>query len=295
VGFHVALYRDNFVEAARLLAGARPEERVGNSVRLHHGGGRTAALAVPIGIDVDAFEELARLPRVERRAERLRQLHGRRRLLVSADRLDYTKGIRERLLAFDRFLEGNPHLAGRVDLLQIVVPSRYQVAEYRTMKQDIDREVGRINGQWARDGWVPIHYRYDALDRDELVAHYQAADVVLVTPLRDGMNLVASEFAAARVDEDGVLLVSEFAGIAERSPGAVLVNPYDVEGTASAISKALDMDREERRERMRTLRARVRGNPVSRWAARCLGEEAELDGAASRGPGIDAMVRGELT
>src|SRR4030095_11409417 len=120
-------------------------------------------------------------------------------------------------------------------------------------------------------GWMPIHYRYRAFDREELVAHYRAADVMLVTPLRDGMNLVAPEFAATRVDEDGILVLSELAGIAERSPGAILVNPYDVDGCVRAIAQALDMDREERGRRMRELRARVRSNPVRRWAARCLG------------------------
>ena len=149
------------------------------------------------------------------------------------------------------------------------------------MKREIDRQVGRINGELGRSGWMPIHYRYRALDREELVAHYRAADVMLVTPLRDGMNLVAPEFAATRIDEDGILVVSELAGIAERSPGSISVNPYDVDGCVAAIAQALDMDPEERAGRMRQLRARVRANPVGRWAARCLGARELTPGAAT--------------
>jgi trehalose-6-phosphate synthase len=123
---------------------------------------------------------------------------------------------------------------------------------------------------------MPIHYQYQALEREELVAHYCAADVMLVTSLRDGMNLVASEYAASRWDERGVLVVSEFAGVSERSPGAILVNPHDVEGCAAAIAQALNMDSSERRDRMALLRARVRSNPAVRWAARCLGHSVAL-------------------
>lgn len=139
------------------------------------------------------------------------------------------------------------------------------------MKREIDRQVGRINGMYARDGWVPIHYLYRALDREELVAYYKAADIALVTPLRDGMNLVAPEFAASRIDDDGILIISEFAGIAARCEGALLINPYDLHGTARALFEALRMSREERSRRMQTLRKVVRSNPVSRWAGMCLG------------------------
>ena len=274
VAFHIPQYRDNFVSAACQLAEASV---VGIGVsdpatHLRHPGGETAARAVPIGIDVDEFERIARLPAVVARAARLRELHGGRRILLSADRLDYTKGIATRLLVLERYLASHPEEIGRVVLIQIVVPSRHQVEEYRLMKREIDREVGRINGEYGREGWAPIHYRYRALDREELVAHYRAADVMLVTPLRDGMNLVASEFAASRVDANGVLVVSELAGVAERSPGAILVNPYDREACVRALEQALSMAASERGERMNALRARVRSNPARRWAARCLDE-----------------------
>ncbi len=284
--FHTELYRDNFVRCATEMAGARllHADRDGNAT-LRHAGGTTTAAAVPIGIDVDAYERIARRPEVAARAAAIRAAHRGARILFCADRLDYTKGIRKRLRMLEHLIVGRPETSGRVVLLQVVVPSRHQIEEYRAMKRDIDREVGRIAGEHGRDGWVPIHYHYRALDRVDLVAHYLAADVALVTPLRDGMNLVASEFAAARIDGDGVLVLSEFAGAAERSPGALLVNPYDVEGFAAAVAAALGMPTVERRRRMATLRDGVRSNPVGRWAARCLGAGAASNG---RKPGGQA-------
>jgi trehalose 6-phosphate synthase len=278
VGFHIPRYRDNFVRSARELVGARDG---GTGPRggelLCHERGETSALAVPIGIDVDDFERIARSPSVAARTLKIRNAHEGCRILLGVDRLDYTKGIEQRLHGLEHFLSTmGPRAAGGVVLIQIVVPSRHQVEEYRTMKREIDREVGRINGEYGRDAWMPIHYQYQALEREELVAHYCAADVMLVTSLRDGMNLVASEYAASRWDERGVLVVSEFAGVSERSPGAILVNPHDVEGCAAAIAQALNMDSSERRDRMALLRARVRSNPAVRWAARCLGHSVAL-------------------
>jgi trehalose-6-phosphate synthase len=150
------------------------------------------------------------------------------------------------------------------------VPGRHQVEEYRQMKREIDRQVGRINGEWGGEGWVPIHYRARALDRPELVAHYLAASVVLVTPLRDGMNLVAPEFVASRRDGDGVLVLSEFAGVSEHLPGALAVNPNDVEAFATTLVRALSMPERERRERMDRMRPFVEANPATAWAERCL-------------------------
>lgn len=275
VAFHTELYRDNFVESANQILGAEPDAGTpGGAIRLAHGGRRTLVVAAPIGIDVEEFERVASLPSVVARCRRIREAHGGRRILFGADRLDYTKGIRERLRAVERFLSSRSQYGKQVIFIQVVVPSRHQVDEYRQMKRDIDREVGRINGELGRLGWVPIHYRYQALDREELVAHYRAADVALVTPLRDGMNLIAAEFAASRVDGDGVLVVSEFAGIAGRCPGALVVNPYDIEGFCRALERALEMDPQERWARMAALRERVRSNPVHRWAERCLGPEA---------------------
>jgi len=272
VAFHTELYRNNFVESARQILGVEvgPSGPEG-AIRLARGERQTRVLVAPIGIDVEDFERVASLPSVLERSRRIREAHGNRRILFSADRLDYTKGVGERLLAVEQFLSSRPRFDRRVVLLQVLVPSRNQVEQYRQMKREIDREVGRINGELGHSGWVPIHYRYRALEREELVAHYLAADAALVTPLRDGMNLVAAEFAASRVDESGVLVLSEFAGIAAHCQQALVVNPYDIEGFCRALDRAFEMDPQERRARMAALRERVRSNPVHRWAGRCLG------------------------
>ena len=269
VAFHHERYRENFVRTAQGLV---PLDAVplGRQIGLVGPAGTSWASVSPIGIDVEDFERLAGDPAVITRARRIRSAHGGSRLLFAADRLDYTKGIRKRLHALERVFDLRPDLVGRADLVTVVVPSRHQVEEYRSLKRDVDREVGRINGERGEDGWLPIHYRYRALDRRELVAHYLAADVALVTPLRDGMNLVASEFVASRVDGDGALVLSEFAGVSDRLPGAMLVNPYDVDGVAAAIVHALDMSESERRGRMAQMRRRVRALTAVSWADDCL-------------------------
>lgn len=274
IGFHTEQYRDNFVAAAGLLGGARIQGNGSRSrVALRHDSGKSVALSAPIGCDVQDFERVADLPAVKARTLRIREAHPGAKIVLGADRLDYTKGIRHRLKSFEQYLLLHPEAAGKVVLIQVVVPSRHQVEEYRTMKREIDQEVGRINGEQGREGWFPIHYLYRALDREELVSYYRAADVAFITPLRDGMNLVAAEFAAARTDEDGVLVVSEFAGIAERANGAVIINPYDIHGTARALSSALKLGPGERKARMRKLRTFVRGNTLGRWARDCIGSE----------------------
>ncbi|MCU0254806.1 MAG: trehalose-6-phosphate synthase [Acidobacteria bacterium] len=267
--FHHQRYRENFVRTAQSLA-ALDVVPFHEQIGLVGPGGTSWSSVSPIGIDVEDFERLAGDPAVIARARRIRSAHGGRRLLFAADRLDYTKGIRKRLHAIDRLFELRPDLVGRVDLVTVVVPSRHQVEDYRSLKRDVDREVGRINGERGEDGWTPIHYRYRALDRRELVAHYLAADVALVTPLRDGMNLVASEFVASRVDGDGALVLSEFAGVSDRLPGALQVNPYDVDGVAETIARALDMSTAERRGRMARMRLQVRALTAVSWADDCL-------------------------
>lgn len=258
VVFQVERYRRNFVDSVRSL-GAVPREE-----------GEARAFVEPIGIDVADFIRLAGDPGARARAAQIRRAYGNRPILFGGERLDYTKGILERLLAVERMLRANPARAGSFAFVQVVVPGRHQVEEYRQMKREIDRNVGRINGEWGAEGWVPVHYRARALDRAELVAHYLAASVVLVTPLRDGMNLVAPEFVASRLDGDGVLVLSEFAGVAEYLSGALRVNPNDVEGFAATLARALAMPEPERRERMARMRPFVDANPATAWAERCL-------------------------
>jgi trehalose-6-phosphate synthase len=190
------------------------------------------------------------------------------RVMFGVDRLDYTKGILERLKSFETLIATHADLRGRVSMLQIVVPSREEIGEYQQLKLAIERRVSQINGRYATPGWVPVHYLYRNLSRSELIAFYRTADVALVTPLKDGINLVAKEFCACRADETGVLILSEFAGAAaELSCGALIVNPYDTDGVAAALHLALHMDEREQRARMHAMRDSIRTHDVFDWSA----------------------------
>src|SRR6184192_4795308 len=208
----------------------------------------------PIGIDFDSFENGAKSDTVEQRAQRLRDTFPHCQLILGSDRLDYSKGIPERLRAFRTALERHPELRGRVVLIQIVVPSRVEIPRYHEFKERIDRLVGDINGRFSTSTWLPVQYHFRCLDREDLLAHYRACDIAFVTPLKDGMNLVAKEYCACRIEEDGVLILSQFAGAAEQlKPDALLVNPYDVEEMADTILKAFRMSQVERSGRMKRM------------------------------------------
>jgi len=193
-------------------------------------------------------------------------------LVLGVDRQDYTKGIPQRLQAFRTALERYPELRERVVFFQVSVPSREGVSEYQDLKIEIERMIGEINGRFATVGWTPVQYFYRSLFHRTLIALYRMADVAFVTPLKDGMNLVAKEYCACQVDDSpGVLILSEFAGAAAQlQSGAVLVNPYDVEGLAEALERAIHMPREERQERMRRMQNRLRRQDVFWWAQRYL-------------------------
>src|SRR5436305_11488609 len=197
----------------------------------------------PIGIDFDSFENGARSDTVAKNFQQLRDTFPGCQLILGSDRLDYSKGIPERLRAFRTALERHPELRGRVVLIQIVLPSRVEIPSDHEFKQRIDRLVGDINGRFSTSTWLPVQYHFRCLAREDLLAHYRACDIAFVTPLKDGMNLVAKEYCACRIEEDGVLILSQFAGAAEQLKlGALLVNPYDLEEMADTIFKALRMD-----------------------------------------------------
>ncbi len=259
VGFHTAAYVRHFASSALRLLGATTEVD-----RLRWRGREVRLGAFPMGIDAAAFDALARTEEVLALAERHRANGAR--LVVGVDRLDYTKGIPQRLLAFEALLRRHPELRGEVRLVQVAVPSRANVGAYRELRNEVDALVGRIHGEFATPSWSPIHYLYRGLSQPEIVALYRAADVLAVTPLRDGMNLVAKEFVASRPDGDGVLVLSELAGAAAEMSEAVLVNPYDVEAMADALHRALEMPQEERHTRMAFLRERVASHDVHWWA-----------------------------
>ena len=222
----------------------------------------------PISIDYNAFVKRAAAPAVADQGKELRDRLPEGKLILSVDRLDYTKGILCRLRAFRHALARYPELRGRVSLLQVVVPSRVDVPEYLRLKTAIEELVGAINGEWAQPGdWLPIWYVFGSLSATDLIAYYRAADIALVTPLKDGMNLVAKEYCACTIDDEGVLILSEFAGAAAQlGRSALLVNPYDMEGVADAIHRGCRMSDDQRRARMRRLRRSIRRNDVFRWA-----------------------------
>ena len=190
----------------------------------------------------------------------------RDRIILGVDRLDYTKGIPHRLLAFERFLERFPTMRGKVSMVQISAPSRTKVPEYIQEREYVDRLVGSINGRFSEAGWVPIHHLYRSYTQEDLAAFYRDAQVCLVTPLRDGMNLVAKEFVASQGDDPGVLILSRFCGAAESMGEALIVNPYDTEEMANAIQMALSMPKRERYRRWEFLIDGVRNNTAQTWS-----------------------------
>jgi trehalose 6-phosphate synthase/phosphatase len=221
----------------------------------------------PASIDFRDFARLAASPVVTQAAKQLRESIPNQQIVLGVDRLDYSKGIPEKLRAFRNALERFSSLRGKIALVQIVVPSREDISEYRTLKAEIEGLVSEINGIFSRSGWTPVHYMFRSLERTELVAYYRAADIALITSLKDGMNLVAKEYCAANVDKSGVLVLSEFAGAAAQlRMSSLLVNPYDIEGVAEAIYQAYDMSMEERRWRMHRLRKSVARRDVFWWA-----------------------------
>ena len=267
VSFHTTAYRDNFLRCcAQLLDGARVE---GSSVRLRDGR-LVRTEAHPISIDVADFARRASLPSVDRHLEALRTQFSGRRVLLGVDRLDYTKGIPERLRAIELLLELRPELRGAVVLVQVAVPSRGEIREYRELRAAVEQLVGRINGRFTEPGSdVPIHYLYRGVPPERLLAYYRLADVCVVTPLQDGMNLVAKEYVTvqAATGGDGVLVLSEFTGAVEELPEALPCNPFDVEGLAGTLSLALELDPADRRDRIERMGTTVRTHDVFAWLA----------------------------
>lgn len=267
VGFQTSRDRRNFVQCLKALVKDARIEGKGQIVTAMVDARKVRIGAFPIGIDFIAFLRQTATPQVAAKAKELHTLLPNRRLVLGLDRLDYTKGIPHRLNAFQDLLTRYPHLREKISLIQVVVPSRVGIPDYNNLKTSIERMVGRINGEFARPGgWVPVWYVYGSLSRIELLAYYRAADIALVTPLKDGMNLVAKEYCACSIEEDCVLILSEFAGAAAQlGRGALLVNPYDIEGVADAILHAYEMNAAERRARMRRLRRSIRKYDVFWW------------------------------
>src|SRR5438132_10431009 len=267
LGFQTRRDLRNFLQCVRHVM-SEAKVLPGTGLQFIHLNGRKIRVgSFPIGIDFESFGKRAASEEVGQRVSELRAAFPGTQLILGVDLLDYSKGIPERLRAFRIALERYEELRGRVVLIQNVVPSRVEIPRYHEFKDRIDRLVGDINGRFSTDTWLPVHYRFRSLNRDDLLAHYRACEIALVTPLKDGMNLVAKEYCACCVDEnDGVLILSQFAGSAEQlKPGAVLVNPYDVEQVADTILKVFRMSDAERSARMKRMRRVVRDENVFWW------------------------------
>jgi trehalose 6-phosphate synthase len=263
VGFQLPGGAQNFVRLVRQRVGHKthrelvylPDER---TVR---------AAAFPISIDVDNFEELARRPEVNARAAEIREALGNpRKVLLGIDRLDYTKGIHARLRAFGELVADGELDVEDAVFVQVATPSRERVEQYRVLRDDIDRLVGRINGDYGRIGSPAISYLHASYPREEMAALYRAADIMVVTPYRDGMNLVAKEYVACRYDQGGALILSEFAGAAYELRQAWLVNPYDLNGMKAALREAYAADEKDLTRRMRAMRKTIKSADIAAWA-----------------------------
>jgi len=256
--------------------GAQNFVRLVNRYTTHRGSGQTIlvngrrvmAREYPISIDYDRIQQLATNPQIVARSQEIRKELGEdRTIMLGVDRLDYTKGIDQRLRAVYEIFKAGRHTVKDLVLVQVSVPSRESVDEYIEVRDRIEKLVGHIDGEFGTVGAVPVHYLRRSLPIEELVAYYLAADVMLVTPFRDGMNLVAKEYVACRRDDTGVLVLSEFTGSAVELDRAVLVNPHDIDGMAATIERAIAMPPAEQARRMRSLRQRVRKRTVYTWAS----------------------------
>jgi trehalose 6-phosphate synthase/phosphatase len=271
IGFQTLRDRRHFVQCLRMLFHIKVSGR-GQVQQLRvteKSGGITRRLRIgsfPIGIDYEAFAARSASSDIEGLMQELTHFANGRRMILSVDRLDYTKGLVTKLRAFRAAISRSPQLLERVTLCLQVVPSREDIPRYRQLRLETERLISEINGRFSRPGKIPVHYFYGRLTRDELIARYRAADVMLVTPYKDGMNLIAKEYCACQSELDGVLVLSEFAGAAaELQRSALLVNPHDIEGIASAMQRAIDMPAAERAQRMTRARGKIRGNDVFHW------------------------------
>jgi trehalose 6-phosphate synthase len=260
VGFQTAEDRDNFVGCARKIL---PDAQRAHAI--------ASAVALPVGIDGNAFARMAKTSRMNAESLRLKDSLVGRKLIIGADRLDYSKGLPQRFEAYSDLLETHAEYREKVSYLQVAPRSREEVSEYRELKRTLDRLTGRINGKYAEFDWVPLRYMTHGLSRRLLAGFFRMAAIGLVTPLRDGMNLVAMEYVAAQDEEDpGVLILSRFAGAAASLDAALIVNPYDPGGIAEALHEGLTMSRQERQERWRSLMHRIDEDSAAAWCRRFL-------------------------
>ncbi len=271
LGFHVYDYARHFLSSCLRLLGMQNHHG-----SLEYAGRRVKVDAYPIGIDFKKFTESIRQPDAQEALEALNEAYEDQKVIISIDRLDYSKGIEQRLEGFSSFLENNPKYLGNVRLVMVAVPSRTEVETYQDLRDHIELMVSRINGTFGTTEWAPISYQFQNLPFAEILALYNRADVALVTPLRDGMNLVAKEFVAAKCKQPGVLILSEMAGAIDELPEALSINPNDAKSIEKALVKALSMSKLEQRKRLEAMQKRIAEYTVSEWSADFLSDLHEI-------------------
>ena len=262
IAFHTHDYMRHFISAVERvlhLDFKLDEVQINNRV--------TRVEALPMGINYESYHKASENKEVHQAIERTRKLFGEHKLILSVDRLDYSKGILHRLRGFATFLEHHAEYHGKVTLAMVIVPSRDHVGSYAELKTKIDEEIGSINGRYSTMNWTPVCYFYHGFSLEELTAMYYVADIALVTPLRDGMNLVAKEYVATKCDNPGVLILSEMAGAAVELTDAIQINPNDTEQIENAICQALEMPEEEQKQRLQRMQSILSVQTVNKWAA----------------------------
>ncbi len=262
IGFQHRQHMKNYLGAVHALLG--PKKDKASYKRLPF------AFVNPIGIDFKKYDSASRKSNVIKRKKGLMKQNHYVKMILGVDRLDYSKGIKQKMLGIENLLETYPGLAGEFCFYQLAVPSREAVSAYRLLKKDVDEIVGRINGRFSTGIWHPIQYMYSKVDFDALVALYSAADIALITPLRDGMNLVSKEYVASHSDEEGILILSKFAGASAELRNAISVNPYSIEDISGALLKAFTMPPGAIKTRMQRMRANVRTNDIHAWLNKSL-------------------------
>ena len=286
LGFQTLRDRKNFIQCVRTLIRNVRITGKGSVQTLRCGKRDVRVGTFPISIDYREFARLAASEEVATRAWYIHEDLPDRKIILGVDRLDYTKGILLRLEAFRIALDLFPELRRSMTLVQVVVPSREEIPKYQDLKTEIEQKVSNINGHYTESGWIPIVYIHRMLNRQQLLAYYRTAEIALLTPLKDGMNLVAKEYCASSIEENNVLILSEFAGAAAQlQNGAILVNPYDIEEVARVIHRAFFMSRSERLERMRKLRGSVQRYDIFRWVNSFL--QASMAGRLDNYPLLD--------
>ncbi|MFW5789751.1 MAG: alpha,alpha-trehalose-phosphate synthase (UDP-forming) [Bacillota bacterium] len=264
IGFHTENQAVNFLETARKNgAEINYNNKSGILGTVEYNNHKTQVIALPLGIDFNRLNKKSQTKEIINRAKDLKKYYSASRLLVAVDRLDYTKGIIQRLKAIDRLLEKHSEYKEEITLIQRIAPSRVHINEYKEMENQIDRTIGDINGRYQTADWQPIVYYKGAVPQNELLPYYLAADAALITPLIDGLNLVSKEYIAVR--ENGQLILSEFAGAANQLEGAILTNPYDIDATAEAIYKAIGSKEKVRKARYEQMRKIVQEEDINWW------------------------------